>query len=109
MMKRIILIASLISLLFVSQPIICFAQPSSRIFNAGIYELGESKNYIARIKLTNEGDTPHILIFNSNNEQKFSYKFSKTDKSELNVALENNDILVIIGKGDVTIIFEKIQ
>lgn len=94
--------------LTVLNPYICFAQPESKIFSSGIYELGYSKNYIAKIKPVNNDNTQHILIFNSNNEEKFSYKFSKLDRSELNIALQDNDILVIIGKGSVAIVFEKL-
>lgn len=104
-MKRTISIFLILITIFI--PSICHAQPVSRIFNAGIYDLGSANNYTAKIHSTNDDGTSQVLIFNSDNYEKFSYRFSSLDKSELNIKLEDNDTLIVVGKGTVAIIFEK--
>lgn len=104
-MKRIISIFLILITIFT--PSICHAQPVSKVFSAGIYDLGYANNYTAKIRSTNDGGASQVLIFNSDNYEKFSYRFSSSDKSELNVSLEDHDTLVIVDTGTIAIIFEK--
>ncbi|MEO2600890.1 hypothetical protein ABG964_00360 [Clostridium butyricum] len=46
------------------------------------------------------------MIVDENNNEKLSYKFYTNDtKSELNVLLDNNDTLIVVGNGEVIVNF----
>lgn len=82
------------------------AQPNSQIYSSGTYTLSDVSKYHIFIKLYKTTSSIRVIIVDENNNEKISYKFYKNDtKSELNVLLDNNDTLIVIGNGEVIVNF----
>jgi len=83
------------------------AVPQSDIYIQGIYDISEKKPFSAQAKLIKPNTVTSLSIVDSQGNQKFYNRFDN-DTELVNLGPINNaDIIVIVGKGEIAITFNK--
>ena len=92
--------------------IIAFTEIPQAIFTSdsykqGIYNISEVKEFEATAKLITPNNVTSLIIIDSNNNQKFYKRFDTIDEVINLGVIKNEDLIAIVGKGEIAITLAK--
>ena len=79
--------------------------PTSASYTAGVYTISDCNNYIVTAKLITPDAISSFAIVDVHGNQKIFRKFTKAYVPTSEIILEENDSIIIIGNGEVSLIF----
>lgn len=97
----------LICFMVIPAPIMANAVPVSNVYKEGIYKLTDTDSYSATAKLITPGKFTSLIIIDPNSSVKLYKQFIDTNESFGLGPLDKNHTLVIIGNGEISIIYQR--
>lgn len=102
--KRFLMFLLISMLVFTKTP---KAIVTSDIYKQGIYNISEVNPFRATAKLVKPSTVTSLIIVDSSGNQKFYNRFDNDSEVVDLGPINNADIIVIIGKGEIAITFNK--
>ncbi|MBN1035700.1 hypothetical protein FDA33_06640 [Clostridium botulinum] len=81
--------------------------PISASYKEGVYTINHADKYVLKAKLVTPDSVTSLAIVDSQGNQKIFRKFSKAYIPTSEIILEENDSIVIIGNGEISLNFSK--
>lgn len=81
--------------------------PISHEYKQGVYKMSSCSGHNVVAECTSENTINHIIILDAQYNIKFSQKLTNQQTSTCKIPIENNDSIVIIGEGEISLIFSK--
>ncbi len=80
--------------------------PISNTYKQGVYKMSACSERSVIVKSTNKNTINHLTILDSQCNVKFSQKFDHIKLSNCKIPIQNNDFIVIVGDGELSLIFQ---